>query len=216
MSRRIGRRPNTSWSDEQLVAAARDANSSAVELLLARHYPYVLNVCRKTLGYGDGAEDAAQVALVSIAKNLGRFDGRSQFTTWCCRIATNAAIDEARRRGRHAGVEMNEAVEPIGADPAEAISQRVIIDSAVRSLRIEFREVLVLREFAGYDYEEIAARLDIPIGTVRSRLARARRDLAEFARSQGFSQSAGTLSAAATSKTHDPAADVGPHAIETP
>ena len=86
--------------DRQLVAAAQAGDRQALETLLGRHYDRVHAVCRRIAGSSRDADDAAQEAMISIVRGLPRFDGRSQFSTWVYRIATNAALDELRRRKR--------------------------------------------------------------------------------------------------------------------
>ena len=125
--------------------------------------------------------DAAQDALIAIVRGLDRFDQRSSFSTWAYRVATNACLDELRRRRRR----------PLPADPsdvrvgvgtsdaADAIATRVDVDAALAELPNDFRVAVVLRDLCGLSYEEIAGAVDIPPGTVRSRIARGRALLAE-------------------------------------
>lgn len=130
----------------------------------------------------DGA-DATQEALIAVVRGLARFDGRSSFSTWAYRVATNACIDEMRRRQRRPQVLGEAALETPARGPApqvdDAVSNRVTIDAALEVLPIEFRAAVVLRDVLGLDYAEIAAVLDVPPGTVRSRIARGRAALAE-------------------------------------
>src|SRR5829696_9779462 len=86
--------------DRQLVAAAQAGDRRALDELLRRHYDRVHAVCRRIAGSARDADDAAQEAMIGIVRGLPRFDGRSQFSTWVYRIATNAALDELRRRKR--------------------------------------------------------------------------------------------------------------------
>src|SRR3954454_1472976 len=86
--------------DRQLVAAAQAGDRAALESLLRRHFDRVHAVCRRIAGSTRDADDAAQEAMIGIVRGLPRFDGRAQFSTWAYRIATNAALDELRRRTR--------------------------------------------------------------------------------------------------------------------
>ena len=86
--------------DEELAAAAAKGDRVALDALLRRHAGLVHAVCRRVLGNADDALDASQDALLAIARRIDTFDGRSRFSTWCYRVATNAALDEARRRAR--------------------------------------------------------------------------------------------------------------------
>ena len=86
--------------DEVLAAAAAKGDRAALDALLRRHAGLIHAVCRRVLANPDDALDASQDALLAIARRIDTFDGRSKFTTWCYRVATNAALDEARRRSR--------------------------------------------------------------------------------------------------------------------
>jgi RNA polymerase sigma-70 factor (ECF subfamily) len=147
--------------------------------LLRRHTPLVHGICRRILTNPDDALDATQEALLAVARGIPRFDGRSRFTTWCYRVATNAALDEARRRKRRpAPVEvLAEAI--AGPDHADAVTDQLVVDAALAGLPPEFRAAVALRDLAGLDYAQIAEILDIPPGTVRSRIARGRAALAD-------------------------------------
>jgi RNA polymerase sigma-70 factor (ECF subfamily) len=146
------------------------------------------------LGDEADAEDATQETLLLAVRSLSRFDGRSSFGTWIYRIATNACIDELRRRQRrplvgldHArsgdteGVANHGVLGPRPAeDPADSAARRLDVDSALSSLPVEFRVAVVLRDLCGSSYEEIARAVGIPVGTVRSRIARGRAALADL------------------------------------
>jgi RNA polymerase sigma-70 factor (ECF subfamily) len=123
--------------------------------------------------------------MISIVRGLPRFDGRSQFSTWVYRIATNAALDELRRRRRRPvlAVVDDEGLPPDVVDPraqrtVEASVDRMTIDAALDTLPEDFRVAVVLRDVADLDYGEIAEVLGIPVGTVKSRIARGRSQLA--------------------------------------
>ena len=171
--------------DRQLVAAAQAGDRRALETLLGRHYDRVHAVCRRIAGSSRDADDAAQEAMISIVRGLPRFDGRSQFSTWVYRIATNAALDELRRRRRRpvlAAVD-DEGLQPDVADPraqrtVEASVDRMTIDAALDALPEDFRVAVVLRDVADLDYGEIAEAVGVPVGTVKSRIARGRSQLA--------------------------------------
>src|SRR5919197_3631201 len=87
-------------SDEALAAAANAGDRGALETLLARHLDRVHAICRRVTGHPEDALDATQEALIAVTRGLHRYDGRSLFTTWLYRVATNAALDEVRRRNR--------------------------------------------------------------------------------------------------------------------
>jgi len=128
------------------------------------------------------ALDATQEALLAIARGLDRFDGRSSFSTWSYRVATNATFDELRRQRRRPADPLPEHHDPIDDAPAidTTVSNRLALDQALDELPDDFRAAVVLRDLADLDYAEIAETLDIPIGTVRSRIARGRAGIARM------------------------------------
>ena len=150
-----------------------------------RHVDRLHAVCRRICG-PDAAFDATQRALIAITRSIARFDGRAAFTTWSHRIAVNAALDEvrgARRRAVPASDHLarHDPPAPRAAGP-ERVVDRLDLEAALAALPEDFRVAVVLRDVADLDYAEIAATLDIPIGTVRSRIARGRAALADGAR----------------------------------
>ncbi len=167
-------------SDLDLAGRARDGDRAALEALLDRHADRVHAICRRVVAHPEDALDATQEALIAIARCIGSFDGRAAFTTWVYRVATNAALDELRRRRRRPEpVDVPEAPSPAPADPFEGrVEQRLDIDAALREVPEQFRVAVVLRDLCDLDYAEIASILDVPPGTVRSRIARGRAELA--------------------------------------
>lgn len=163
------------------MAAARAGDRDALGRLLEAHYHRVYAVCRRLVGNDADALDATQDAMVAAVRSLSRFDGRSAFGTWLYRVATNACLDELRRRRRRPRLRRPEEPDPAAAepDPASAAADRLDLDRALGALPAPFRAAVVLRDVAGLSYQEIAAVLDVPVGTVRSRLARARGALAD-------------------------------------
>jgi RNA polymerase sigma-70 factor, ECF subfamily len=175
--------------DQTLVAAAQRGDVAALDALLRRHHDRVYAVCRRLAGNEHDAHDAAQEALIAIARGIRRFDGRSAFTTWAYRVATNACLDEMRRRGRRPQPGRTDdlgddtsAFSPAGEGSAgiEVLPDRMAIDAALEELPPEFRVPVVLRDLCDLDYGEIADVLGIPPGTVRSRISRGRRQLADL------------------------------------
>lgn len=171
------------------LAAARSGDRRALEELLRASYDRVYPVCRRIVGNDSDAADAAQEALISVARNLGRFDGRSRFSTWLYRIAVNASLDELRRRSRRRALPWPVSLVPADGAPThrrrpsepvqaagspEDVVGRLDIEAALMELPVAFRAAVVLRDVCGLDYDEIAEVLSIPGGTVRSRIARGR------------------------------------------
>lgn len=186
--------PSPDGGDEaRLIVAARAGDSAALSELLAAHYDRMYSLCRRMVGEAD-ADDATQDAMVAVVRAIGRFDGRSALGTWLYRIAANTCLDELRRRRRRPAVGYGDDVadsardHPAGGwtgrasspDPAEMASNRVDIDAALAALLPEFRLAVVLRDLCDLSYEEIAAVVEVPVGTVRSRIAHGRGVLADL------------------------------------
>jgi RNA polymerase sigma-70 factor (ECF subfamily) len=169
-------------SDATLVDRARAGDRSAFDVLLRRHHPRLVSVCARILGNRGDAEDAAQNALISIVRNIATFDGRSSFGTWAHRIAANAALDELRKRIRRPTPADDGRLEVPGSDATAAVDARLTIAGLLVELPEEFREAVVMRDILDLEYDEIASTLGVPVGTVRSRIARGRGRLADLAR----------------------------------
>lgn len=180
----------TGTDDAALVVAAQGGDRDALDQLLRRHFDRIHAVCRRIAGSTRDADDAAQEALIRIVRALDRFDGRASFSTWSYRIATNAALDELRKRSRRPQLHLvhddpergaggAEATDELAQRRVEGVVDRLAIDAALAELPEEFRVPVVMRDVGDLDYAEIAEALSIPIGTVKSRIARGRRMLLE-------------------------------------
>ena len=163
----------------RLVAAARAGDQDALDRLLRNHYDRLYALCRRLSGDDADALDACQEALIAIARRLDRFDGRSAFATWAYRVTTNACLDELRRRRRRP-LAMVADDRPSSVDVSEAAAARLDVQAALARLPMEYRAAVVLRDLCELSYDEIADTLDIPPGTVRSRIARGRTQLASL------------------------------------
>jgi RNA polymerase sigma-70 factor (ECF subfamily) len=176
-------RPGGEASDEALAAAANAGDRGALEVLLARHLDRVHAICRRVTGHPEDALDATQEALIALTRGLHRYDGRALFTTWLYRVATNAALDELRRKKRRPEpAELSDdrpAAAGQGSGVESVVAARLDVDAALAGLSAEFRAAVVLRDLCDLDYAEIADILDVPIGTVRSRIARGRAAIAD-------------------------------------
>ena len=166
--------------DDALAAAAANGDRDALEALLRRHAGLVNAVCRRVLANPEDALDAAQEAMLAIARKIHTFDGRARFTTWCYRVATNAALDEARRRARRPSP-VDVVPEPRGRGQSidDLVADQLDVDAAMSRLSPDHRAAVALRDLVGLDYSEIGEVLGIPPGTVRSRIARGRAALAD-------------------------------------
>ena len=176
-----GRERIDGLDDDELARRAARGDAPALDALLRRHTSLVHAVCRRILGSSDDALDASQEALISIARKVHLFDGRARFSTWAYRVATNAALDEARRSNRRPlpSDALPDRAQP-GAVPTDAhVADRVDIDAALSTLSADYRAAVALRDLVGMEYAEIAEVLGVPPGTVRSRIARGRAALAD-------------------------------------
>ena len=166
------------------MAAAVGGDGAALDRLLRRHADRLHAVCRRILGTDADAADALQEALIAIVRGLDRFDGRSAFSTWAYRVATNACLDELRRKRRRPEPVEDELLDVgrggVGEDAIGRVGDRADIDAALATLAPEFRAAVVLRDLVGLDYAEIGDILGAPPGTVKSRIARGRAALADL------------------------------------
>lgn len=178
--------PPPPTDEASLVQAAQNGDRRALDRLLRDHQERIHAVCRRITGNDADALDATQDAMMAVVRGLPRFDGRSRFSTWVYRVATNTCLDELRRRKRRPVVGLPEhdgVVLDIPSDDEAAVDHdvatRMEIDTALAELPEEFRAAVVLRDLCQLDYAEISEVLEIPAGTVRSRIARGRKQLAE-------------------------------------
>jgi len=159
--------------DRDLAARASRGDETAFVELVRLHERRVYNLALRMLGRPEDARDAAQEAFLSCYRNLGSFRGDAAFSTWLHRIALNACYDALRRRKDVLGLE--EAPEPPpAADHGDAVTTSVDVRRALLVVPQEFRAVLVLHDVQDLGYEEIAGILNVPVGTVKSRLHRGR------------------------------------------
>lgn len=174
--------------DGPLVERARRGDADAFDEIVRRYGDRLVNYIRAMLWQHADAEDVAQEVFIRAYRALGRFRGQSSFKTWLYQIATNTARTHlAKRRGRAedpvGSFSQNDAVSAraVSPDDVEArVVQRDRIDRALAALPEDQRQAVVLRDVEGFDYREIAAMLDIPIGTVESRIFRGRQRLREL------------------------------------
>ncbi len=171
--------------DQNDIEKVLKGDSSAYSALVERHQRRLLGLLVHACGSREQAEDLAQETFVRAYQKLRLFEGRSSFYTWLCRVAMNLLASERRRKrleshGQREGFDV--VIQSSGSDSTaehqvERDELRQCVQSAIAMLDVERRAVLLLRDFDGMDYEQIAETLQIPIGTVRSRLHRARLEL---------------------------------------
>jgi RNA polymerase sigma-70 factor (ECF subfamily) len=165
--------------EAELLDLARDRDPQAFVDLVTRYRGPAWAVCLRITGNPHDAEDALQEALTAAWRNLDRFRGDARFGTWLHRIAANAALAVVRRR-RDLPTDDDAFERAAPGDAFAARDESDRIQTALRRIPEDFRVALVLREYGDLTYEEIAAHQGIPVQTVKSRLNRARRAMAEL------------------------------------
>ncbi len=184
-------------SDRQLVARAKKGDSRAFDLLVLKYQHKIFSLIGRYVQDADEVQDVAQEAFIKAYRALPRFRGDSAFYTWLYRIAINTAknhlVSRARRPpGSDVEVEDAEYYEGGGAlrdieSPENALfgtELKAVVESAIRDLPDDLRSAVTLREFDGLSYEDIAEIMDCPVGTVRSRIFRAREAIDNRVREQ--------------------------------
>lgn len=162
-----------------LISRARGGDREAFGALVEQYRDNVYRLAYRMCGNAYDADEAAQEAFVAAWRALPNFRGDAKFSTWLYRLTTNAAIDVMRREKRHQTVGDGEMVDL--ADDADSPQERVerteqqeAVQKALATLSEEYREVLLLRYMEELDYAEIAEVLQLPSGTVKSRINRAK------------------------------------------
>jgi RNA polymerase sigma-70 factor (ECF subfamily) len=187
-------------NEQALITDAQNGNLDAFNALVLHYQDGVFNTALRILGDEDQAADASQEAFLSAFKSISSFRGGS-FKAWLMRTVTNACYDELRRKKRRPTTPL----EPDNGDGDDMDSPRWLADSnmtpdqkaeadevehaiqhCLDNLPLEFKTVVVMADIQGMDYTEVAAAIRVPLGTVKSRLARARLRLRECL--QGFAE----------------------------
>lgn len=181
----------SAYTDEMLVKRAQDGDHSALSELVHRYERKTYNLAYRLMGNHADASDAAQDALVRVCMRLQNFRGDSAFSTWLFRVVTNTCLDELRRRGRLRHASLDDAL-PVeegsvvrqatdeGEGPVEYAERQELqaaVQRAINRLPDEYRVVVIMRDLQGLSYQEIAALLGTTLGTIKSRLHRARQAL---------------------------------------
>lgn len=178
-SQRTTENGHLAQTDLELVRHARRGDMGAFHGLVDRYASYLYGLAVSLVGNAADAEDAVQETLTGAFRGLRAFQERSSVKTWLTSILVRQAARHFRRGGSSpAGVlPLDRAPEPAVVSATPGTDIRIDVRAAVQALRPDHREVIVLREMQGLSYEEIAHVLEVPRGTVESRLFRARREL---------------------------------------
>jgi RNA polymerase sigma-70 factor, ECF subfamily len=162
------------WADDaKLVRACVQGAPEAFQALLARYRKPTLLLAFQMLGNGDDAEDIAQEAFVRVFQSIHGFRGQAAFSTWLYRIVTNLCLGRLRRR--RFSVPLEEVAEPaLPEESSRRVTAGLLTHQVLGRMSPDLRVVLLLREQGALSYQEIAGALSLPVGTVRSRLSKAR------------------------------------------
>lgn len=176
-------------NEELLLQQSRDGDIASFEALVEPYQRYIYNIAYRMVGNEEDAKDMAQDALIKVYKNIGKFEGKSKFTTWIYRITVNVCQDALRRK-KHV-VSLDEAIETKDSEvkmqvagdeyePEKVLEQNEVkrlVHDGLNRLPEKYKTLLILRELQGLSYQEISECLELPIGTVRSRLSRSKEAL---------------------------------------
>ena len=174
--------------EKLLVARTKKGDITAFEELINGYEKKAYNIAYRMMSNEEDAKDMAQEAFIKIYKSIKGFREESSFSTWLYRIVTNTCLDELRKRQRSETVPLETSFEndkgtahvEIGADKEtpediyERIEKRQLIHNAIDSLNEDYKTVIILRDIQGFGYAEIASILNCSLGTVKSRINRAR------------------------------------------
>lgn len=178
--------------ENEIIKSVLKGDVQAYEAIVRSYEKKVYNLALRMVGNPDDAADMAQETFIKAYKALGSFRSDSKFSVWLYRIATNVCLDFLRRKSRSNTVSLTADdddgdaqldIPDLNGNPEEELSRKLTIDAVQRGLQTlgeQQRSILVLREINGLSYEKIAQTLDIDIGTVKSRIFRARKRLCAF------------------------------------
>lgn len=178
-------------SDTTLVAAYVQGGpeaDAAFDLLVERHERFVYAICFRYFGNPADAEDAAQDTFIAVMRRASSYRGTARFSTWLYRVAVNACNDIARRRARRPRADEADvdALADLAApdDPLAARELSLELGAALAQLDPVTRDAIVLHDVQGLPYADVGARLDLPVGTVKSRIHRGHARLATLLHSR--------------------------------
>lgn len=177
-------------NEEALIRRAAEGDERAFEEILRTYEKQVYNLCLRMTNNADDAYDLSQESFIKVWRSLGDYQFQSSFSTWLYRLVRNTCIDHLRRQKRQKTVSLTVQsdeeepeellipdLSPLPQDVVEEHERQTVIADAIARLPDDYREILQLRAGQELGYEEIAEILGIKVGTVKSRLARAREQL---------------------------------------
>jgi RNA polymerase sigma-70 factor, ECF subfamily len=170
--------------DAECVRRVQQGDTDSFEILVRRHQRAIFNLVYRLLGDYDEAAEVAQEVFLSAYKSIGQFRGEANFSTWLYRIGLNHASTRRKSMNniqqRHVPLDGAEVIADGAVDPAKSFEHKEIqqrVQQALNRLDPDDARIILLRDLQDVPYEDVAAMLDIPVGTVKSRLHRARQAL---------------------------------------
>lgn len=178
-------RPEEGLSDEELLRDFLRGKEQAFTSLMQRYENRIFSVALRMTGDRSDALDATQDAFISAFRRADTFRGDAAFSTWLYRIAINSCNDLLRRKGRLPLLRDDDGTDEVAPDPGgrsldEDVATKMDVAAALARLPLEYREAVTMHDLLGIPYEEIARTTDVAVGTVKSRISRGRRKLAEM------------------------------------
>lgn len=179
-----------SADERKLIRQAKAGDKDAFSTLLLAHEARMYNIAYRMMGNSEDAMDMVQEAMIKVYRSLGRFEGTAQLSTWLYRVTTNTCLDELRRRKLRKNVSLEEREEQ-GApalvdsafvrpeEAAENAERGRVLRQAMETLSPDHKAAIVLRDVQGMSYDQAAKIMDCPVGTMKSRVNRARSALRE-------------------------------------
>lgn len=169
-------------ADIELLNRYLGGDISAFDELVRAHEDRVFGICLRMMRDRDAALDAVQETFVTVFRKADRYQAKAAFSTWLYRVAVNTCYDQLRKAKRRRTEPLPETADPAdprGADPIEAAELRPDIERALQGLPVEFRSAVVLVDLEGLALEQAGEILGVPTGTIKSRVFRGRKLLAE-------------------------------------
>ena len=180
--------------ENELILRCQQGDEAAFEALIHLHEKKVYALCRRMCRDEDDALEAAQDTFLAVWRGIGSFRADAQFSTWLYRLACNACLDLLRREKKHTGdVPLDDGENPVdppdpAPQPEEAVERAEtarMVREGLYALPDNYREVLILRELEQRSYAEIAEIAQLDVGTVKSRISRARQALRNYLAASG-------------------------------
>ena len=168
--------------DAELIERYLAGDADAFDALMRAHEDRVFSICLRMLRNREAALDATQETFVTVFRKVDRFAGRSAFSTWLYRVAVNTCYDAARRQRRRLAEPLPEGNDPPdrrAGDELDAVELRPDLQAALAAIPAEFRSAVILVDVEGLALQSVSEILGVPVGTVKSRVFRGRRLLAE-------------------------------------